>query len=74
MVDILKDRLRGFEGSSTGLYYDRPSKRFFTDEYTLDHKYKWDKNVYNSALPYPPEQLIQQNEEEVYGNIDKRRS
>lgn len=28
LVDILKDRMLGFEGSTFGLYYDRPSRRF----------------------------------------------
>ena len=69
MVDILKDRMRGFEGSSCGFYYDRPSRRFFTNLSNLDHRYKWDTKEYNKNLPYPPHQLQEQNEEEVYGKI-----
>lgn len=69
MADILKDRLRGFEGSSCGFYYDRPSRRFFTNIASLDWKYKWDKNTYNTSLPYPPHQLEEQNDEEIYGKI-----
>lgn len=69
MADILKDRMRGFEGSSCGFYYDRPSRRFFTDIKSLDHKYNWDTAEYKAQLPYPPHQLIEQNDEEVYGKI-----
>ncbi len=70
LCDVLKDRLMGFEGYSTGLYYDRPSRRFFTDEQSLDRQYKWDKNTYDEPLPYPPEQLKDhEEEEEVIGKI-----
>lgn len=69
MADILKDRMRGFEGSSCGFYYDRPSRRFFTNLESLDHKYKWDTTNYSTPVPYPPYQLEQQNDEEVYGKI-----
>ena len=69
MADILKDRMRGFEGSSCGFYYDRPSRRFFTNTNNLDHKYNWDNKEYNTPLPYPPHQLDEQNDEEVYGKI-----
>lgn len=66
LCDILKDRMLGTEGQSVGLYYDRPSRRFFTTEEDLDYQYKWDRNEYNSSLPFPPPQLIDR-EEEVYG-------
>lgn len=72
MLDILKDRMRGFEGSSCGFYYDRPSRRFFENERDLDRKYSWDKKEYNGDLPYPPEQLLEQNDEEVYGKIEDK--
>lgn len=67
ICDILKDRLMGFEGSSAGLFYDRPSRRFFIDEESLDKKYGWDKSKDNSPLPYPPPQLVTNQEDEVYG-------
>jgi len=67
LCDILKDRLLGFEGSSAGLYYDKPSRRFFTSEATLDRIYGWDKHTYTGSLPYPPEQLNVADEDEVYG-------
>ena len=70
LVDVLKDRLLGHEGYSTGLWYDKPSRRFFSDEAHLDKKFNWDKKEYNSALPYPPPQLID-NSSEVFGQIRK---
>ena len=65
ICDILKDRLLGYEGGAE-MYYDKPSKRFFTNEIDLDFKYKWDKTDYSSPLPFPPEQL-NNDEDEVFG-------
>lgn len=70
LADILKDRMLGFEGSSVGLYYDRPSRRFFTSESDLDYQYSWDSNKYESPLPFPPHQLFS-NEREVFGTIQQ---
>lgn len=70
LCDILKDRLLGFEGSSAGLYYDKPSRRFFTDEENLDKQYDWDKSQYDTPLPFPPQQLTQSAEVEIYGKCD----
>lgn len=70
LVDVLKDRLLGHEGYSTGLWYDKPSRRFFSDEAHLDKKFNWDKKEYNSALPYPPPQLID-NTNEVFGEVKR---
>lgn len=70
LIDVLKDRLLGHEGYSTGLWYDKPSRRFFTDEAHLDKKFKWDKKEYNTPLPYPPTQLID-NTTEVFGKIKR---
>lgn len=69
LCDILKDRLLGFEGSTAGLYYDKPSRRFFIDEQSLDKRYGWDTEEYSGALPFPPPQLNQKDENEVYGQI-----
>lgn len=68
LIDILKDRMLGYEGRSVGVFYDRPSRRFFTSEEDLDHRYSWDKHQYVGGLPFPPKQLEDQ-EEEVFGNI-----
>ena len=71
LCDILKDRMLGSEGATAGLYYDKPSRRFFTDEASLDHKYKWDSKKYTTPLPYPPEQLNTPEDKEIYGAIEE---
>jgi KaiC/GvpD/RAD55 family RecA-like ATPase len=70
LLDILKDRMRGSEGKAIGIYYDKPSRRFFTGLQDLDYKYQWDSTVYNSPLPYPPEQL-NDYADEVFGQVKK---
>lgn len=69
LCDILKDRMLGYEGNSVGLYYDRPSRRFFENEYDLDRQYGWDDREYSSDLPFPPQQLYDSTDE-VYGRIE----
>ena len=69
LIDILKDRMLGFEGRSVGVYYDQPSRRFFTSEEDLDRRYSWDKHPYTGGLPYSPAQLIDE-EDEVFGTVD----
>lgn len=67
LCDVLKDRMMGYENFSLGLYYDRPSRRFFTDRDSLDHRYKWDKRDYgDTQLPYGAPQL--DREDEVFGS------
>ena len=70
LCDILKDRMLGYEGSSVGLFYDKPSRRFFESEEDLDKQYKWDTGKYDSDLPYPPMQLYDTSEE-VFGRIEQ---
>lgn len=68
LCDVLKDRMMGYENFSLGLYYDRPSRRFFTDRDSLDHRYAWDKKDYgDTPLPYGAPQLDQ--ERDVFGEI-----
>lgn len=68
LIDILKDRMLGFEGRSVGVFYDQPSRRFFTNEVDLDRRYSWDKHKHTGGLPFPPEQLNDE-EDEVFGSI-----
>lgn len=71
IFDILKDRLTGYESRSIETFYDRPSKRFFTTEEELDHQYAWDKRKYNTPLPFPPQQLAEDDsEDEVFGRVN----
>ena len=53
MLDVLKDRMRGRENMSIGLYYDIPSRRFYTNEKEYDYQYEWDTDVYENKLLYP---------------------
>lgn len=69
LIDILKDRMLGYEGRSVGVFYDTPSRRFFIDEEDLDRRYSWDTNNHTGPLPYPPQQLVDE-EDEVYGEIE----
>lgn len=72
IIDILKDRLTGYESRSIEVFYDRPSKRFFTNEAELDYRYKWDQTVYKTPLPFPPQQLIEaEDDNEVFGKINE---
>ena len=72
LIDILKDRMLGFEGRSVGVFYDQPSRRFFTNESDLDRRYSWDKHPYSGGLPFPPEQLNDE-EDEIFGNVQDSR-
>lgn len=60
--EIIKDRLRGKSNLEVGLYYDVPSRRFFTTPEEYEHQYLWDKNVYKDHLPYTIT-----NDSEVFG-------
>lgn len=72
IIDILKDRLTGYESRSIEVFYDRPSKRFFTNEAELDYRYKWDQTVYKTPLPFPPQQLLEaEDDDEVFGKINE---
>jgi twinkle protein len=53
MIDLFKDRLIGFEDVSIGAYYDKASRRFWTDIQELDKSYNWDKTEYKDKLPDP---------------------
>lgn len=60
LCDILKDRMRGYEGKQIELYYDVPSRRFFTCEDDLKYSYSWDKEPHDMDLPFGAPQLIKQ--------------
>ena len=68
IIDILKDRLTGYESRSVEVFYDRPSRRFFMSLEDLDFQYAWDKKKYITSLPFPPKQLEdEEDEDEVLG-------
>lgn len=60
-LTVIKDRMRGKAGKKINLYYDVPSRRFYTNETEYNFQYSWDKE-HHEKLPYPHQQ-----ENEVYG-------
>ena len=66
ILDVLKDRMRGKEGLAMGLYYDVPSRRFFTNEEEFGYQYAWDTNTYTDTIPYP----IADVDDELFGRVD----
>lgn len=68
VVSVTKDRMRGRAGFELGMYYDEPSRRFFTNYEEYDKRYRWDVNTYQDRLPCP--QLDE--EAEVLGYIERK--
>lgn len=60
-LTLIKDRMRGKAGKKINLYYDVPTRRFYTNETEYEYQYHWD-DEYHSPLPYP-----HLNENEVFG-------
>lgn len=63
-LTVIKDRMRGKAGKKINLYYDVPSRRFYTNEAEYGFQYSWDKEKH-AKLPYP-----HQEEYEVYGECN----
>lgn len=63
VLTLIKDRMRGRSGKKINLYYDIPSRRFYTNESEYEYKYGWDSGIY-APLPYPHAE-----EHEVYGEV-----
>lgn len=67
VLDILKDRYGSGAGKEVGLYYDVPSKRFFTSAENLDFRYAWDTKDYTGCpIPFGIPQFEEANE--VFGD------
>ena len=60
-LTLIKDRMRGKAGKKINLYYDVPTRRFYTNEEEYEYQYKWDNGKY-TPLPYP-----HLEEREVFG-------
>ena len=66
ILDVLKDRMRGREGLSIEMYYDVPTRRFYTNEREFYHQYKWDNRKYTRDIPYPhPDETTEVVGEEI---------
>lgn len=61
-LTVIKDRMRGKAGKKINLYYDVPSRRFYTNEKEYNFQYSWDKEQHEQ-LTYP-----HREENEVYGD------
>ena len=63
IFEVIKDRMRGKANLEVGLYYDVPSRRFYTNPEEYDFKFGWDNRRYTSKLPYP------MDDSEVFGEV-----
>ena len=68
---VIKDRIRGRAGFRYGLYYDIPSRRFYSTEEEFGYNYAWDKKEYTDALVYPDHS--KKEEEEVFGSVNVKK-
>lgn len=64
-LKIVKDRMRGRLNKKVGLYYDVPSRRFYTNEKEFNYQYLWD-SVKREPIEFPHNDLS-----EVFGDIKK---
>lgn len=60
-LTLIKDRMRGKAGKRINMYYDVPTRRFYTNESEYEYQYGWDSGEH-PPLPYPHFE-----ESEVYG-------
>lgn len=65
-LTIIKDRMRGKAGKHVDMYYDTPTRRFYTNEDEYNYQYAWD-HVQHPPLPYP-----HLEEMEVYGDFGEQ--
>lgn len=59
-ITVIKDRLLGRVGRTVGLYYDVPSRRFYTNPYEYDRQYSFDTNQYTEPLEYPIKDMAEE--------------
>lgn len=69
ILEILKDRYGSANNKEFVLYYDVPSKRFYTTPKNLAHAYGWEKDSCGETeyLPYGTPALDEDCDEEVFG-------
>ena len=66
LLTIIKDRMTGKLGHEIGLYFDKPSRRFFTNPKEYGCQYGWDKTKYTDELLYP----VVDKEDEIFGKTN----
>lgn len=70
ICDVLKDRFGSGAGREIGLFYDKPSRRFYDSIKTLDYHYGWDKRDYSGIpLPYGAGVLDYNPADEAFGTL-----
>lgn len=67
VLDIQKDRFGSGGGRSMSLWYDKPSKRFYTNPDNLAYRYAWDKGGTSDMLQYFDRSQWDDNDDEVFG-------
>lgn len=65
MLTVIKDRMRGRAGKKIYMYYDIPTRRFYTNVDEYQFQYKWDTKQHQDAQ-YP-----HNDETEVYGEVER---
>lgn len=63
-LTLIKDRMRGKAGKKIMLYYDIPTRRFYTNNVEYNHQYSWDCGEYE-PLDYP-----HREDDEIYGSTE----
>lgn len=66
---VIKDRMLGKMGYQCGLYYDNPSRRFYTNREEFEYNYSWDNKQYITPLIYPHED---KETDEVFGSVQEK--
>lgn len=59
-ITVVKDRLSGRVGKTVGMYYDAPSRRFFSNPEEYVRQYSYDRNTYTDQLEYPIKDLAEE--------------
>ena len=69
VISVIKDRITGRIGIDVPMFYDMPSRRFYSDMNELDRRYGWDTKQYEHSLPVPDKLRVQnlQDDSEVFG-------
>lgn len=69
VLEVLKDRYGSANNKEFALYYDNPSKRFYTTPQNLAHAYGWEvaDGVTSAELPYGTPAYDEDMDEEVFG-------
>lgn len=68
IISVVKDRVLGRESIDVGVYYDKCSRRFYTNEEELNYQFHWDKGRHE-LIPFGHTDPTN----EVLGKIESQR-